>query len=191
MNSSTSHYFLLLCRLPLPPCRFPSVCRQVLFCLHGVKKAAGGRFFGTRDVKNNILRGSVMFPDEDGNASGGRRRSPTGRRGPAAQRRFCLVSKHICQSSKSQNKSGLSGDARLAVCPVINHLKLTVSGCKDDNIGCERTSEGEGNATPHSSMVPLSHYINQRVCHSFIQVGLLKLFSFLHILFNKTVIHRA
>lgn len=55
---------------------------------------------------------------------------------------FYLVSKHICQSTKSQYEDGLSGDTSLAFFPVSNQRKQTVWGYKDDSVGSERTSEG-------------------------------------------------
>lgn len=48
------------------------------FIMFGVKKAREGRHLGTRDVKNNYLDWSVIYPDETENVSHFRRRYPTG-----------------------------------------------------------------------------------------------------------------
>lgn len=62
--------------------------------------------------------------------------------GGPAQPLFYLVSKHICQSNTSQYKDELSGDTSLAIYPVSNQHKQTISGYKDDSVHCERTSVG-------------------------------------------------
>lgn len=61
--------------------------------------------------------------------------------GGPAQLLSYLVSKHICQSTKPQYKDEPSGDTSLAVFPESNQRKQTVSGCKDDSVLSERTSE--------------------------------------------------
>lgn len=62
--------------------------------------------------------------------------------GGPAQLLFYLVSKHICQSTTSQHKDELSRDTSLAIYPVSNQHKQTISGYKDDSLHCECTSEG-------------------------------------------------
>lgn len=55
---------------------------------------------------------------------------------------FYLVSKHICQSSEPQSEDEPPADTGLAFFPVRNRRKQTVSGCKDDSVLSERTSDG-------------------------------------------------
>lgn len=62
--------------------------------------------------------------------------------GGPTQLLFYLVSKHICQSTKSQYKDKLSGDTGLVSFPVSTQRKQTVLCYKDDSVLCECTSEG-------------------------------------------------
>lgn len=89
--------------------------------------------------------------------------------GALTQLLFYLVSKHVCQSTKSQYKDELSGDTSLPSFPVSNQRKQTVSSYKDDSVLSECTSEGplqgdrERNTSFLQVFLPLIKWMNKSI----------------------------